>query len=151
MIKIYLPKHAVVEKLKIVQFGGVCLLKGVVYQATVTNTRGDIETYVGVAKNFKQRYSKHKASLKKQTSENSTTLSTYYWSEKNAGRGPSIKWDILEKNIPTFNPVYRNCRLCVREKFYIAFHPGKATLNSRNEIFSHCRHKGGCLIETPPD
>ena len=32
---------------------GACNQNGVVYQATVTNTRGDIETYVGLAKNFK--------------------------------------------------------------------------------------------------
>ena len=130
---------------------GACNQDGVVYQAVVSNDRGEAESYIGVAKNFKIRLAKHKASLQKQSSENSTILSTYFWKEKNAGRGPCIKWNIIESNIPTFNSVFKICRLCMRENFYIAFHPEKASLNSRNEVFSHCRHMGGCLIETPPD
>ena len=29
--------------------------------------------------------------------ENSTTLSTYFWKEKEEGRNPKITWKILEK------------------------------------------------------
>ena len=67
----------------------------VVYQATVTNSRGDKENYVGLAKHFKQRYQKHKASMLKQKPENSTTLSSYFWREKEVGRNPSVEWTIL--------------------------------------------------------
>ena len=37
--------------------------------------------------------------------ENSTTLSTYFWKETDEGRKPKITWKIIEKNIPTYNPV----------------------------------------------
>ena len=130
---------------------GACNQEGVIYQATVTNSRGDQESYVGLAKNFKQRYSKHKSSMLKKSAETSTTLSTYFWKEKEAGRGPKVEWSILERNIPSFNSVTKSCRLCLREKFTIAFCPQKASLNSRSEIFSHCRHMRGCFIQYPPD
>ena len=111
-----------------------------VYQATVTNNKGEQKSYVGLAKNFKKRYRKHKDSLEKIDSNNSTTLSTYEWKEKEKGRVPQIEWKILEKNIPLFNPVTKGCKLCLREKYNIAFNPHLATLNSRNEIFGHCMH-----------
>jgi hypothetical protein len=39
---------------------GMCNNDGTVYQATVTSAGGGVETYVGLAKNFKKRYPKHK-------------------------------------------------------------------------------------------
>ena len=39
---------------------GECNQDGAIYQATVASTGGRIETYVGLAKNFKKRYPKHK-------------------------------------------------------------------------------------------
>ena len=122
-----------------------------VYQATVTNNKGVEKSYVGLAKNFKKRYRKHKDSLEKADSNNSTTLSTYVWKEKEKGRDPQIEWKILEKNIPLFNPVTKGCKLCLREKYNIAFNPHLATLNSRNEIFGHCMHIQDMLVGQPPD
>ena len=121
------------------------------YQAKVTNTGGKEESYMGLAKKFKNRFGKHKASMKKKSPENSTTLSSHYWRELEAGRSPNVIYKILEANIPTFNTVTKKCSLCLREKFNIAFSPQLGTLNSRNEIFSHCRHILGCLIEQAPD
>ena len=129
---------------------GKCNQSGVIYQATVTNTRGQEKTYIGLASNFKSRFYKHKASMEDQTPENSTTLSTYFWNEVEAGRAPSVKWKILENNIPTYNPVTNKCQLCIREKYQIIFNPSSATLNSRQEVFSHCRHLRGKLLK-PPD
>ena len=132
--------------------------KGTVAIRMVLYTRQQFPTQGGKKRNnfkkkkkFKKRYCKHKASLAKKTGDNSTTLSSYFWSESEAGREPRVKWMILEKNIPTFNSVRKECRLCIREKFNIAFCPQNATLNSRNEIFGHCRHIRGCLIDYPPD
>ena len=129
---------------------GECNQSGVVYQATVKNDIGHEKTYVGLASNFKNRFYKHKASMETQTPENSTTLSAYFWSELEAGRAPSVKWKILESNIPTYNPVTSKCQLCIREKYQIAFNPRSATLNSRHEIFAHCRHQKNKLLK-PPD
>ena len=139
------------SKVKDCPLPGCCNQEGVVYQATVTNSRGNTENYVGLAKHFKKRYGKHKASMLKKTPENSTTLSSHFWRETEAGRNPTIVWNILEANIPTFSSVTKKCRLCLREKFNIAFNPHLATLNSRNEIFGHCRHILANLIDKPPD
>ena len=129
---------------------GECNQSGVIYQATVKNTIGQEKNYIGLASNFKSRFYKHKASMEDQTPENSTTLSTYFWKELEAGRAPSVKWKIIESNIPTYNPVTNKCQLCIREKYHIAFNPSSATLNSRQEFFAHCRHQRSKLLR-PPD
>ena len=116
----------------------------------MTSTKS-VETYVGLAKNFKKRYRKHKTCLEDEGADGHTTLTTYFWKEKNAGRNPVVAWRYLERNIPTFNPVKRACRLCLREKFTIVLMTEKASLNSRQEIFGHCRHLWSELIGRPPD
>ena len=83
--------------------------------------------------------------------DGNTTLSTHSWKEKEEVGDSKIEWKILEKNIPTFNPVTKICKLCLREKFNIVMRPSLATLNSRQEIFAHCRHKTLKLIGQPPD
>ena len=113
----------------------------------MTTDRGGLETYVGLAKNFKKRYRKHKKCLDDENAEGHTCLTTQYWKEKNAGNNPVVSWKYLEKNVPTYNPVTKTCRLCLREKFYIVLRPNLATLNSRQEIFGHCRHMRFELIK----
>ena len=61
---------------------GACNQEGVVYQAKVTNNKGETEKYIGIAKKFKHRYSKHKKSMKVKIKTNSTTLSTYFGKKK---------------------------------------------------------------------
>ena len=130
---------------------GACKQEGVIYQATVQNSKGNKETYVGLASKFKSRFYKHKASLETYSSENSTTLSTHFWEEKNSGNNPVVSWKILERNIPTYNPVVQKCNLCLREKFNIIFNPKLCSLNSRQEVFSHCRHIKTKLLWKEPD
>ena len=67
------------------------------------------------------------------------------------GQDPKLTWKILEANITNYNPIKKECRLCIREKFNIALKPHLATLNSRNEMFAHCRHMEAKLIKKPPD
>ena len=105
---------------------GACNQEGVVYQAKVTNNKGETEKYIGIAKKFKHRYSKLKKSMKVKLKTNSTTLSTHFWKEKDEGKEPKIEWKILERNIPSFNPVNNTCKLCLREKFRVACHPNEA-------------------------
>ena len=130
---------------------GACNQEGVIYQATVENSKGEKETYVGLAEKFKKRYYKHKTSLETKNSDNTTTLSAHFWSEFEEGRAPKVTWKVLEKNIPSFNPVTGKCQLCIREKFYIVLKPHVATLNQRQEIFSNCRHKESRLLKKAPD
>ena len=129
---------------------GACNQRGVVYQARVA-TGGVTKTYVGLAANFKKRFYKHKATLQVKPVTGSTTLSTHFWTKKDEGEDPTVSWKILETGLPTFDPVSRACKLCLREKFNIVLKPELATLNSRNEIFAHCRHMGSKLIGQPPD
>ena len=86
-----------------------------------------------------------------QTSENSTTLSTHFWNQVESGMDPKVTWKVIERNIPTFNPITEKCQLCIREKFNIVLRPESATLNLRHEIFSTCRHKEGKLLVKAPD
>ena len=80
-----------------------------------------------------------------------TALTNYYWKEKNAGRDPDVSWNFLETNVPIFNPITNRCRLCLREKFNIVLKPNLASLNSRQEIFGHCRHLQFELLHAAPD
>ena len=88
--------------------------------------------------------------MEAQNSENSTTLSTYFLKERDAGREPQISWRIIESNLPSFNPVTSKCQLCIREKYHILLSPYSASLNSRQELYSHCRHIRSKLLK-PPD
>ena len=74
---------------------GQCNQDGVVYQATVTSATGRVGTYVGLAKNFKRRYPKHKKNILEEGAPGKTSLSTYYWQEKNSGWDPKITWKSL--------------------------------------------------------
>ena len=130
---------------------GACNQKGVIYQATVENNKGEKQTYVGLASKFKKRFYKHRESMEKQNPENSTTLSTHFWNEMGAANNPKVTWKILQNNIPEFNPVTGKCLLCIKEKFTIVLKPQLATLNTRQEIFSSCRHKKGKLLVKAPD
>ena len=80
-----------------------------------------------------------------------TTLSSHFWSEKEAGRRPVVTWSILDSGLDTYNPTTKKCNLCIREKFFILFEPEKATLNARQELFGSCRHKAQkLLLKKPP-
>ena len=76
----------------------------------------------------------------------SSALTSFYWQEKEERKNPHItQWTILE-NTHTFNPVTSTCLLCTREKFNIIYKSQLCSLNSRNEIYNHCRHKKMKLI-----
>ena len=119
-----------------------CMEECVVYQATVTETKTDKKhTYIGLtADTFKERHRNHKKSFNLKKYSKETELSKFIWVLKTNKIEYSIKWKILEKAKP-FSPVSKTCRLCIREKYYLIFKPELCTLNERNELGSHCRHK----------
>ena len=84
---------------------GACNQDGVVYQATVTNNKGEWENHVGLAKNFKKRYRKHKDSLEKVNPNNSTTLSTYVGLAKNFKKRASYTSQFLQPIAHQPNPL----------------------------------------------
>ena len=130
---------------------GECNENGVIYEAKVTTSDGKTESYVGLAKKFKQRYSKHKKAIKDREADGQTSLSRYIWDRKDRQLSPVVTWRFLERNIPDFNPVSAKCKLCTREKFQIVLNPNVATLNQRTEMFASCRHKEAYLLGDPPD
>ena len=52
---------------------GACNQDGAVYQATVSTNDGRIEKYVGLAKNFKKRFRKHRTTIKNKHADGQTT------------------------------------------------------------------------------
>ena len=88
---------------------------------------------------FKTRYGNHRASLMNQTKRSTTRLSQYYWSLKDAGKCPSIEWDIVQKSSP-YACGSRKCDLCLSEKLQIIINREQDLLNKRTEIANKCRH-----------
>ena len=129
--------------------GGKCLTNNLVYQATIEVPNKQPKTYIGqTSTNFKARLATHTHSFK-QTEENQTALSHYHWELKNKGLNPKITWKIIDRG-PKFSPSSGVCLLCIKEAYYITFHPEMAALNSNCEIFSSCRHKKSTLLIKKP-
>ena len=117
----------------------------IIYKAEVTETDSEkkqtTEHYVGLCSTtFKERLGNHIQSFKHEKYSDKTSLSTHTWKIKSRGSSYTIKWKIIDKGRP-FNPTTKTCSLCIKEKFYIIYKPSIATINKRNEIGAHCRHK----------
>ena len=124
---------------------GNCLQKGVVYQATVTqtNTMGE-DIYIGITENeFKTRYNQHTSSFRLCHKSSATSLSEHIWKLKESNTDHTVRWKILEKAQP-YSPTTGKYNLCTTEKAYIAYtHP---SLNKRRELFSTCPHRRKHLL-----
>ena len=124
---------------------GQCLVKEVVYQATLT-TAESTETYVVLtATEFKTRWRNHQMSFKTESKKNDTELSKHLWQLKDQKKDFAISWKILAK-AKSYSNLTKRCNLCSTEKFYIVYKPDMATLNKRNELVSTCRHKRNFLL-----
>ena len=126
--------------------GNKCLHSAIVYQATVTEVvTKKTETYIGLtADPFKTRLANHTKSFKHEKYETDSDLSKHIWKLKRGNIEYKIQWKILDR-ARTFNPVFRTCQLCIREKYYIIFKPELCTLNQRSEFGTHCRHQRSLL------
>ena len=56
-----------------------------------------------------------------------------------------IQWSILAHAKP-FNPVTGVCRLCLLEAYYLMFDQENCTLNTREEFWGTCPHRGKFLL-----
>ena len=127
--------------------GGQCLETQIVYQATVTHAGGPDENYIGLtAPNFKLRLGNHKKLFNHFRYEKDSELSKHVWKIKRKNEDYDIKWKIIEK-LKSFNPVTNICNLCTTEKYHIIFNSEQGSLNKRDEIKSHCRHKKTLLLD----
>ena len=128
------------QKSRVCPMPGKCQAEGLVYGAKVTQTiSGKTETYTGLTENsFKSRYAGHISNFKHEGSKG-TTLSTHVWDLKNKSIAHTVKWEVIARS-KGYNPSTGQCRLCLKEKYFIMFKPAGATLNARSEFFSSCRH-----------
>ena len=125
---------------------GKCQIKNIVYQATLTQEAGKIETYVGLTgQTFKNRWDGHKKAFKHEIYSD-TTLSQHVWKLKKQGTNYSVKWKVISRASP-FSAVSEKCNLCTEEKYFIIYHPNLGSLNYRNELYNHCRHKSSLLLD----
>ena len=111
------------------------------------------ETYIGLTSHpFKSREANHRKSFTYQKYEKETELSKHVWKikKKEARKMKKVKFDIKWKKVASakpFNPVTNICNLCTAEKYLIIFKPELGSLNKRDEIRNHCRHKKGLLLD----
>jgi hypothetical protein len=80
-----------------------------------------------------------------QSDKAKTKLSAHVWELKDSGTEHKIMWDFIDR-APSFNPITKKCRLCLKEKYHIMYSPTSSTLNKRNEIFNTCRHRKQKLL-----
>ena len=129
--------------------GGTCVAGNVIYQGAVTrHDTGKTDFYTGLSEpSWKLRWGNHKQNFKTDSRANrtATCLSKHIWMLKDKGVGYSIKFKQLAK-AKSFNPITKVCRLCLTEKYFLMFKPEGATINSRSEFFSACRHKSKLLL-----
>ena len=118
-------------------------MKNVVYQATLTQEDGIIETYVGLtAQTFKKRWDGHKNAFRHEIYSDST-LSQHVWKLKKQGINYSVKWKVISRASP-FSAISENCNLCTEEKYFIIYQPNLGSLNYRNELYNHCKPQDQC-------
>ena len=134
------------SKKTICPLGGQCLVEGVVYGATV-KANGKSETYTCLSEPpFKSRFNGHNGNIRNRDSDG-TRLSAHIWKLKYRYTLYSLDWHVTDTST-AFNQTTGQCRLCLKEKWYIMFRPEGATLNLRSEFYSHCRHKKKHLLGT---
>ena len=125
---------------------GNCLMKEVVYRATITNSVKPTANYIGMTEGpFKGRERQHDNSFKNVKKKLASNLAAYMWKDKDTGGEQSkIQWSIIDR-APSYRNGSRYCRLCLTEKYHIIFQPFQK-INKRNEIVSKCRHENKFLL-----
>ena len=134
--------------------GNQCRSKNAVYQATIkVEPRPEVEeeveevhTYVGASHDFKERYYRHRTSFNNPTYRTDTTLSKCVWKLKEDNRQFTIKWRIIDRGA-AYRPSSKRCNLCLKEKYWIIFHPEMASLNDNSEIWTPCMHRHSTFLK----
>ena len=127
-------------KTKICPLDGKCLSKNVIYEATVTQQNNKTNRYTGICStDFKARLAAHKHTIK-DGSQNQTSYSKFVRNLEQKKIKHTVTWRILARG-GIYSPMTEKCSLCIKEKFFIMFRPESADINSKDEIFSSCRHK----------
>merc|ERR1712035_137914 len=96
---------------------------------------------------FKERYQKHKYTLKHKSSKEHTALSELAHKMTERGIDYSVDWRIIEQ-ARSYNGL--TCNLCLSEKSHILFNPAPNPLNKRTELLFKCRHMGKYTFSKEP-
>ena len=127
---------------------GPCLASNIVYKAVVKrNDNKPDMVYFGTSKTpFKARWFNHKNTFHDRSKITKTELSKYIWELQDNNIGYEINWSIA-KRTTGYNPVTKNCSLCLSEKLLICNYKDKnKLLNKRSEMVSKCRHQSYYLL-----
>ena len=118
-----------------------------VYEASIRETvSGKTETYTGLtSRMFKQRYNEHYSYTRNPGGRHKSKFSLHVWDLKDRGVNHEIQWKLIDR-APTYNPVIKKCRLCLKEIFFIMYRKHSSTLNKRSEVFNTCRHRTQDLL-----
>ena len=101
---------------------------------------------LGATHDFKERYYGHRSSFNNEDQRSSTTLSKFVWKMKDENRQYTIKWRIIDRGA-AYRPAAKRCNLCLKEKYWIIFHPDMASLNDHSEIWRPCMHKHSTYLK----
>ena len=123
---------------------GHCNTKNLVYKAELkSNPTSENYTYIGMTcRKFIEHFRIHKRSFNVEDT-NSTTLSKKLRELKADDKPTDINFKTL-KITKSYAPGDKFCQLCIAEKHLIIKeikHNEKNSLNSRDELFSLCRHR----------
>ena len=125
---------------------GNCLVKCIVYKATVI-TNNIIKYYLGTSEGeFKERYNNHTKSFRNKGYKTETELSKYLWNLKDKNQEYELTWCIAAKASPYMCGT-RLCDLCLKEKLLILQADPSSLLNKRSELVSKYRHKNKFLLK----
>ena len=89
---------------------------------------------------FKIRFNGHSNSFRHLKNRHETTLSNHIWDLKLKNIDFQVSWKIISK-ARSYSPTNKICNLCNREVYFIIYKSNMATLNKKNELMSHCRHR----------
>ena len=137
------------RKNSICPLDGNCLIKNVIYKATVsTATEKSDKVYIGsTRRSFKARYNEHKASFNSASNEPSSKLSSHIRQLKKNKQDFEVKWQIVKKSRQSIQNI-NFCLLCNLERREIAEAKRANLLNSRNELITKCAHNRNLFLMT---
>ena len=118
---------------------GNCLVKCVVYKATVSTDQSTLDYIGSTETTFKERYRTHMSSFSLEHLSSSTSLSKYISDLNRREIAYSLNWEILKKPSP-YRCGTRRCDLCLTEKLLILQAGPTSVLNKHSEIMQKCRH-----------
>ena len=88
---------------------------------------------------YKTSYNGNTSSFRNPKQKHAYELSKHVWNLNDNNVKYSIKRKVLARCNSYSNKTKRS-HLCLKEKIIVIYHPNLASLNSRNELLSKCRH-----------